>query len=388
MSRAAAERVQAVVVGGGVVGCAVLRELAQRGVDALLVESEPSICEGTSKANSAIVHTGFDAKPGTVEAQMLRRAADLWPAVTDELGVPFLDVGALMLARDADEVHRLREEVAANAATLEVETELIEGPALREVAPYVAEDVVAALLIPGEGVVDPFWLTRRFAEAGIAAGARLWTEARVMTLEVTTEAAALTLIDGRAIMADQVFNCAGLWADEVAGLAGDASFAITPRRGQFLVSEETFGVDHIVLPLPGRMGKGMLVTPIVFGGLLLGPTAEERDDKHDRSVDADARTAILDACAAMVPTVRQMAPIRQFAGLRPVSSTGDYILAPSAAGDRLQHVAGIRSTGISTSPAVAEHVVDAAARLRGWQRRSGAPTALPGAGFAEDAGQI
>jgi glycine/D-amino acid oxidase-like deaminating enzyme/bacterioferritin-associated ferredoxin len=174
----------------------------------------------------------------------------------------------------------------------------------------------------------------------------------------------------------------------VAALAGETSFNLTPRKGQFLISEETFGVDRIVLPLPGKMGKGMLVTPIVFGGLLLGPTAEDQEDKSDRGVDAAARQLITESCAAMVPAVREMLPIRQFAGLRAVSSTGDYILRPSSAGDRLYHVTGIRSTGISGSPAIAEHVVGQAAELRGWTRAGRRAHELNELGFADQAGDI
>jgi glycerol-3-phosphate dehydrogenase len=211
---------QAVVIGGGVVGTAVLRELAQAGVDALLLEAEPALCEGTSKANSAIVHTGFDAKPGTLESRMLRRAAELWPALVDELGVPFLDVGALMLAREDGDVPRLREMQVA-AAELGVATELLDATALRDSAPFVAELATAALSIPGESIIDPFWLTRRLAEAGIAAGAQVWTDARVARLEVGESDVHVGLTDGRMVVADQVFNCAGLWTDEVASLAGD-----------------------------------------------------------------------------------------------------------------------------------------------------------------------
>ncbi len=387
MNRASSERVQAVVIGGGVVGCAVLRELAQRGVEALLLEAEPSLCEGTSKANSAIVHTGFDARPGTTEAAMLRRAAALWPAVIEELGVPFLEVGALMLARDASETSRLRTEVAANATALGVETELLGRDELREVAPFVSDGAVAALSVPAEAVIDPFWLTRRYAEAGIVGGARVRTDAPVVGLEVGPRGVTVHTQGGGSVVADQVFNCAGLWADAVAVLAGDDSFSLRPRRGQFLVSEETFGVDRIVLPLPGPMGKGMLVTPIVFGGVLLGPTAEDCADKQDRSVDPESRSRILEACRALVPEVAEMIPIRQFSGLRAVSSTGDYILRPATSGDRLYHVTGIRSTGVSTSPAVAEQVVDEASRLRGWQRRA-SPARVAEPTFVEAAGEL
>lgn len=382
------EHFEAAVIGGGVVGCALLRELAKQGIEAVLLEAEPSVGEGTSKANSAIVHTGFDAHPGTVEATMLRRAAALWPEVVEALGVPYLSVGALMLARDADEAARLRSEVAMNAATVGVPTEWIDAQELRRRAPYVTNAAVAALAIPDEAIIDPFWLTRAYAAAALEAGAGIVTDARVADLTVEEGGVTVGLAGGRAVRADQVFDAAGLWADEVAAFAGDRSFTLTPRRGQFLVSEEAAGVDRIVLPLPGRMGKGMLVTPIVFGGLLLGPTAEEGTDKGDRATDGAARARILAACTSLVPAVTSLTPIRQFCGLRAVSSTGDYILRPSSVSDRLYLVTGIRSTGISTSPAVAEHVVREAAALRGWGRPARTATASLTAGFDEPAGAV
>jgi glycerol-3-phosphate dehydrogenase len=364
------EKFAAAVVGGGVIGCAVLFELTRRGVAAVLLEAAPDLCEGTSKANSAILHTGFDSKPGTIESAMLRRAAQLWPELLDILAVPYLPAGALMLARTAEEVARLGGVIGMNAGRLGVETELLDGPAVRALAPYLADDVVGALSIPGEAIVDPFWLTRAFAEAAIAGGASVRLGTAVTGLSVDADEVAIMLEDSTSIVAEQVIDAAGLRADDVAALAGDTSFAISPRKGQFLVSEETFGVDRIVLPIPGPMGKGMLVTPIVFGGLLLGPTAVDGTDKGDRSTDPDEAARILAACRALVPAVDAMRPIRQFAGLRHVSSSGDFILRPSTAGDRLYLAAGIRSTGISTSPAVAERVADDVMQLRGW---AGAP---------------
>ncbi len=370
-------RVDAVVIGGGVVGCAVLWELTRRGVEAILIEAEPDLGEGTSKANSAIVHTGFDSHPGTEESRLLRRAAVLWPAVIETLGVPFLPVGALMLARTDEEWERLESEVMTNATALGVRTELVDRTALRELAPYVTEAAVGALSIPDEAVIDPFWLTRAYAEAAIADGAEVRFGSPVVGLAIDADRAAISLADGTELETSQVFDCAGLRADEIARLAGDDSFAITPRKGQFLVSEETFGVDRIVLPIPGPMGKGMLVTPIVFGGLLLGPTAVDLADKTDRSTDPAERERILASCRSLVPSVSDMVPVRSFAGLRTVSSTGDYILGPSRAGDRLYLVAGIRSTGVSASPAIAEHAVAEACRLRGWDRSEPARSITP-----------
>jgi glycerol-3-phosphate dehydrogenase len=385
----AIEHVQAVVVGGGVVGCAVLRQLAVRGIDAVLLEAEADIGQGSSKANSAILHSGYDAKPGTTEAALLRRSRDLWPELIAELGVPFLPVGAVMLAMSPADRDRLRDEIAPVASDHGVATELVDGLALRDLAPFVATDAVAALHIAAEGIVDPFWLTRAFAESAMAAGARILTSSRVTGLHVENDRVVVTIDDAPGFVADQVFDCAGLRADEIARLAGDASFEIRPRKGQFLVSEQTFGIDRIVLPIPGPMGKGMLITPIIFGGVLLGPTAEDIDDKDDRSTDRATRERVVETCASMVPVARQMVPIRQFAGLRSASSTGDYILRPSTVGDRLHVVAGIRSTGISASAAIAEAVVDDVASRRGWgRRRSVAASQPPEPDWSATAGEV
>ena len=383
-----ADRVQAVVIGGGVVGCAVLRELSVRGIKAILLEAEPDVCEGTSKANSAIVATGFDARPGTIEARLLRRASELWPELLDELAVPFLAVGALMLARTPYERDTLAHTVRPVATSLGVATELLDGSELRSIAPYVSPEAIAALHVPAEAIIDPFWLTRAYADAAVGLGARVWTGARVTAIDVGFDRIELGLSDGRRIVAEQAFDCAGLFADDVARLAGDATFDLRPRKGQFLVSEKTFGVDRIIVPLPGPLGKGMLVTPIVFGGVLLGPTAEDLDDKLDNATDVAGRRRIMESCIALVPAVEEMEPIRQFAGLRAVSSTGDYILRPSSAGDRLFVVAGIRSTGISASAAIAEAVVDDVVGRRSWSGRLSRRGPAPATEWAQEAGSI
>lgn len=381
-------RADVVVVGGGVIGCAIAFELARRGIeDVILVEREPDVGEGASKANSGIVHTGFDARSGTLEARMLRRAAELWPELAELLEVPFLAVGALMLARSMDDTRRLRETIAPNAAVLGVPTELLAAAEVRDLAPYVTDATLGALSIPGEAVIDPFWLTRAYAEAAMEGGATVIRGVAVIGLSVAPDRVVIDLADGRRIEADQAIDAAGLHADDVARLAGDDTFAVTPRRGQFLVSEETFGVDRIVLPVPGPMGKGMLVTPIVFGGLLLGPTAVDIEDKADRAARPSESQAILEASAALVPVVADAVPVRAFVGLRPVSSTGDHILVPSRAGDRLWLACGIRSTGISVSPAVAEHVVDQVMRARGWVPRA-RRVAPPPLELTEEAGAV
>jgi len=385
----ATERHRVIVIGGGVIGCAILWELARRGIRGLLLEAEPDIGEGTSKANSGIVHTGFDSHPGTLEAAMLRAARPLWPDLVEALGVPFLSVGAIMLARDDEEAGRLRTVVAANARAMGVDVELLDRRTVHGLAPFLATTVVAGLSIPGESVLDPFWLTRGYAEAAIAGGAEVRVRHQVVDLELQPDAVVVHVEGAAAIEAEQVIDAAGLRADEVARMAGDETFTISPRQGQFLVSEEAFGVDRVVLPIPGPAGKGMLVTPIVFGGLLLGPTARDSTDKDDNALDPTTRERILEAGREMVPALREAVPVRQFAGLRHVSSTGDFIIRPSARSDRVHIVAGIRSTGISTSPAIAATVVADVAARRGWildeRPRKLSPVATS---FADEPGEV
>ena len=332
------ETTEAVVIGGGVIGCAVLLELASRGIEAILVEAEPDIGEGASKANSAIIHTGFDAKPGTHEARLLRRSAERWPDLIDALGVPSLACGALMIGRTDEDASRLRE-IASGARDFGVEAEIVDAAWFRREAPYLDPTASVALHVPGEAIVDPFWLTRAFAEAAIGLGATVRTGHAVTAIELAPDAVEIRLANGATIRATQAFDCAGIRANEVADLAGDATFSLTPRKGQFLVSEHTAGVDRIVLPIPGPLGKGMLVTPIVFGG---GPARPDRREmatyKADRSTTEAGREH---GSSTRVPDPgpgrrRGIGPIRSLRR-RPlgVSSTGDYIIRPSAAGDRL-----------------------------------------------------
>jgi glycerol-3-phosphate dehydrogenase len=356
-----------VVVGAGVVGSAIAMELARRGYEPLLLEQGFDVGEGASKSNSAIVHTGFDARPGSIEATLLARARPLWPAIVEELGVPFLRIGALMLGAHPGDLARLRSEMVPLARSNGVPVEILDGADVARLAPWAMPDASGALLVPDESIVDPFWLTRAYAEAAIGSGGSVRLGAEVVGLSLARGAVVAQLRDGATVVADQVVNCAGLMADAIASLAGDGSFTISPRKGEFLVSEEAFGIDRIALPIPGPMGKGMLLTPIIFGGLLLGPTAHDQLDKRDHSTHRDTREVILHACAGLAPSVAEARPIRAFAGLRTVSSTGDYILRASAVSDRLHHAAGIRSTGISASPAIAQFVADQVERARGWR---------------------
>ena len=352
-------RVDILVIGGGVVGCAILRELSRFDVRLALLERNPDICDGTSKSNSAIVHTGFDAPPGTLEARLLAQARDLWPQVIESLHIPYLQTGALMIATSAEELATLESEIIPKAEQNGVTLQPLTREAILDAAPYVSPAILGGVLVEGEGVIDPFWTTRACCEHAVLNGAHIFTGEAVTAVTVEDTSVIVHTSGGLTFVASMVINAAGLWSDEVARLAGDSSFTLTPRKGQFIIIEEDHGVSQIILPVPNRISKGILVTPIVFGGVLLGPTAEDVLFKTDFSTTAGGLRQIREGITKLVPVMAEAASVesvRQFAGLRAVSSTGEYIIRPSTVSSRLLHVTGIRSTGLSASPAIARYV--------------------------------
>jgi glycerol-3-phosphate dehydrogenase len=345
------------VIGGGLVGCAVLHALARRGVGGTLLEAEPGLALGASGANSGILHTGFDSAPGELETQLILRSAELRGQLAGELGLEVLRCGARM--RPRGEPERLAvAELAANAARNGVEVRLS------------AEGV---LDIPGEAIIDPTAYTEALAAAAGGGGATVLLGAAVVGLRPEGERGiAVEVGDGPTLHAGTVVNCAGLFADRIARLVGDGSFAIYPRKGEFLVFGMPPGapLERILLPVPSERGKGVLLFPTLAGELVAGPTAREREDKRDWSVEADAAERILERLGDTYPALGAAEPIGAYAGLRPAGAGVNYLIEFSRCSSRLLHVAAIRSTGLSASLGIGEHVT-------GMLERRGLITTLP-----------
>jgi glycerol-3-phosphate dehydrogenase len=355
-SEAAVQRVDVIVIGGGIVGCAILRELTRYDASVALLEQRPDVCDATSKANSAIVHTGFDAPPGTLEGRLLADARDLWPQVTADLHIPFLQTGAVMIATTEQEQAAIVDEIVPQAERNGVALVPLTREGILDAAPYITDTVCGGVLVEGESVIDPFWATRAYCESAIRNGASVRLGHAVTEIDLGVRSITVKTNAGTTFESRMVVNAAGLWADEVARLVGDDSFTITPRKGQFIVSENDHGIGQIVLPVPSKVSKGILVAPIVFGGILLGPTAEDVTDKGDVSTTVEGFRRIRAGVVKLVPSLSTASSIRQFAGLRAVSSKGGYIIETAPSTSRFLNVAGIRSTGLSASPAIARHV--------------------------------
>lgn len=331
------------VIGGGVVGAAILHTLSHRGVDVLLLEAEGDLAYAASGTNSGVLHTGFDSTPGTLETQLILRSAALRPSVLESLSVPLLAVGAELIPRSPSDIDTVGD-LVANAAQNGVEVRIREAD--------------GALLVPGESVTDPVSFTLALAEAAQLVGGRVFTDSKVVEIVQDPGSLTLRLADGRTVVCQVAINAAGLHADEVAALVGDESFEIYPRKGEFFVYELPEGqkLEHIVLPVPTKRTKGVLVFPTLDGRVVAGPTAIDLLDKDDWSVRANARDEILEKAAEQFPALKGLEPIASYAGLRPAGRDVNYVIGSSTACDRLINVAAIRSTGLSASLGIAAYV--------------------------------
>jgi glycerol-3-phosphate dehydrogenase len=333
------------VIGGGVVGAAVLYTLAHRGVDAVLVEADDALAYGASGTNSGVIHTGFDSIPGELETELILRAATLRDRVLDALNIPVLHCGAELLPHtDADHatVTKLAENARRNGVTVQLR----------------AED--GALRVPGESVTDPVAYTVALADAAVRAGATIRTSAAVEGIDQDPDGLTLHLADGQRLTCVVAANCAGLHADTVARLVGDDSFEIYPRKGEFFVFELPGGatLDRILLPVPTARTKGVLVFPTLDGKVVAGPTAVDQEDKNDWSVRPGAAQEVLGKAVARFPALDGLEPVATYAGLRPAGRDANYVVAPSDACPRLVNVAAIRSTGLTASLGIGSYVAE------------------------------
>jgi glycerol-3-phosphate dehydrogenase len=337
------------IVGAGVVGCALALALARRDAGVVLLEAEVEPGLAASGTNSGILHTGFDSPRGELETELILRSAALRDAVLDALDVPVLRCGALLRAPTAGE----RQTVANLAANAQ----------RNGVAARLRDD--GTLEVPGEATTDPVAYTQALAAAAVRLGAEVHTELRVVAIDRRDHRLLLEGAGGERLRCRAAVNCAGLHADEVARLAGDDSFEIYPRKGEFLVFDPPGGetLEHILLPAPSDRTKGVLVFPTVDGKVVAGPTAVDEEDKDDWSVRPQARDEILPKATAMWPVLEGAQPIAAYAGLRPAGRGVNYLIGPSAACRGLVNAAAIRSTGLSASLGIAERVCEMVRQL-------------------------
>ncbi|MFE7463169.1 NAD(P)/FAD-dependent oxidoreductase [Streptomyces sp. NPDC057499] len=346
------------VIGAGVVGTAIARELARHPLRTALLDASDDIATGTSKANTAILHTGFDAVPGTLEARLVREGQHRLRAYAAESGIPVERVGALLVAWDDEQLAALPALLAKAERNEYHEARLLDGEELRTREPRLGPGALGALEIPDESIICPWTTPLAYATQAVRAGVHLHLNCRVSAIDDGDGLHTLTTSRGT-LRTRHLINAAGLHADEVDRLLGHTEFTVTPRRGQLLVFDKLARdlVRHILLPVPTAAGKGVLVAPTVFGNVLLGPTAEDIDDKTATGSTADALALLREKGRRILPDLLDEEVTAVYAGLRAATGQEDYRIR-CRPDERHITVGGIRSTGLTASMAIAAHVME------------------------------
>ncbi|MER5254493.1 FAD-dependent oxidoreductase [Streptomyces sp. NPDC002855] len=352
------------VVGAGVVGSAIARELAGfQHLRVALVEASGDVGDGTSKANTAILHTGFDAVPGSLESRLVREGQRLLAAYAAASGIPVEPVGALLVAWDEEQLAALPGLLKKAKANDCDEARIIDADEVRTREPHLGEGALGALDVPGESIICPWTTTLAYATQAVRGGVDLHLNCEVETIGPSPTGpggGCRELTTPRGVVRTRyLINAAGLHADALdRGLLGRGAFTVTPRRGQLIVFDKLARdlVRHILLPVPTALGKGVLVAPTVYGNVLLGPTAEELDDKTATGTTEEGLAGLRAKGRRILPSLLDEEVTAVYAGLRAATEHDDYQIHSSRE-ERYITVGGIRSTGLTASMAIAEYVV-------------------------------
>ena len=383
------------VVGAGVVGCAIAREVARYGVRVVLVDAAQDVGDGTSKANTAILHTGFDATPGTLEARLVREGYALLRDYATQVGIPVEPVGALLVAWDAEQLAALPGLLAKAVENGYPDATIVDAGTVYRLEPQLGPGALGGMTVPGESIICPWTTTLAYATQALSLGVELRLRSTVTGIDSVAGHGDPPLHRLRldrpgssapqALTARFVVNAAGLHSDQVDRWLGGEGFTVVPRRGELVVFDKLARslVRHIVLPVPSARGKGVLVAPTVYGNVMLGPTAEDVDDPAATGSTEAGLEFLRGHGLRILPQLMAEEVTTIYAGLRAATEHKDYQLRSHP--DRgYVCVGGIRSTGLTASMAIGRYVTGllAEAGLVLGPAREPAPLTMPMLGEA------
>lgn len=346
------------VIGGGIVGAAIARELAGYKLKIALLEARDDVGDGTSKANTALLHTGFDATPGTLESRLVSRGHELLGAYASEVGIPVERTGALLVAwsqEELDTIPSLQEKAVKNGYEHTVRVDA--GEIYRRM-PDLGPGALGALEVPDESIICTWTTNLALATDAALRGVDILTGHGLQGADVSDQHTTLTTSQG-SLRARLVVNAAGLGADQIDGLFGFERFTVTPRRGELFVFDKLARplVNQILLAVPNKLGKGVLISPTVYGNVMLGPTAEDLQDKTATGTSEAGFAFLRDKGMRLMPRLFEEEVTAAYAGLRATVAGGDYLMEYDP-DRRYLLVGGIRSTGLTAGLAIAEYVRD------------------------------
>lgn len=345
------------VIGAGVVGSAIARSLSGTNYKVALLDARSDVCEGTSKANTSLLHTGYDAKPGTLEAKLVRRGYHLTKEYCEQAKIGLRRTGAILVAWDEEQaasLPSLQEKAVKNEY---MKTEIIPPEKVYEALPKLGPGVCGGLTVPDESVVDAWSVPLAFATDAVNRGTTLLLGRTVRGIEVGEEVTTIKTSKGD-VKARWVINAAGLGGDKIDGYFGYNRLEVHPRKGELLVFDKLAAdyADKIVLAAPSKAGKGVLISPTIFGNIMLGPTADDMEDKTDTSTTESGFAFLKEKGARIMPDLLDEEVTAAYAGLRAAHNQQDYLIEVDQQ-QRYVIAGAIRSTGLTSALAVAEYIM-------------------------------
>ena len=347
------------VIGAGVIGGMVARELSRYDLSVCVLEKEHDVAMGASKANSGIVHGGYDPEPGTLKAEMNTAGVELLFQAAKELNVPCKRNGSMVCAFSPEEEPQLEMLYQRGQINKTPDLVLLSGDEARALEPELSKEVTKVLYVPNAGIICPYSLTVAAIGNAMDNGASLKCNFPVSGLEYNDGVITVRSASGETVQGRYVVNCAGGYSDAVARMAGEDFFNIIPRAGEYMLLDKTEGsrVKHTLFQCPTKEGKGILVSPTVHGNLLVGPTAMKVATPESKDTTPVGLAEVERLAAKSVPTVGFRQVITSFTGVRSTGTVGDFILQPSKTLPGLVHAGGVESPGLTCCVAIAKHLV-------------------------------
>ena len=346
------------IIGAGVVGAMIARELSKYDLAICLVEKESDVAMGSTKANSAIIHAGYDAECGSLKAQLNVKGSQMMQRVTNDLGVKYKRNGSLVIGFNEEDMKAIEKLYTRGVNNGVKDLQVINKNKLKELEPNIKDKAIGALYAPSGAIVCPYELTIAAIGNAMDNGVALKLNFMVDNIKYSNGYYEVISNNNKVIKTKYIINAAGLFADRIASMVGYNSFKIKPRKWEYLLLDKDCGslIIHTIFRVPSEMGKGILVTPTVDENLLIGPTSENIDDKQDNSTTSIGINKVIKEALENVPVIPMKSIISSFCGLRASTDKGDFII--NSPKSNFINAAGIESPGLSAAPAIAVYVLE------------------------------
>ena len=347
------------IIGAGVTGAAIARDLSRFNLKVIVIDKENDVSCGTSKANSAIIHAGYDPEENTLMARFNSEGNPMFDRLCSELDVPFKRIGSLVVAYDDEQIDHIKKLYQRGLNNKIKGMKILSAGELKKREPHINPEAKGALLAETAGIIDPMLLTISLIENAVMNGCELKLNFSVSSIE-KKDTHYIIKSSSDSVEAEYVVNAAGVFADKIHNMAAEEDFKIKPRRGQYFLLDKCEGcmVNSVIFPCPDKMGKGTLVTPTVHGNLILGPSSDDLEDPEDVSTTSELLDKASSGAKKLIPEITTRNSIRTFAGMRAEPDTGDFIIKKAPGTENFFDVAGIKSPGLTAAPAIARYVLE------------------------------